>query len=265
MVEIRRRPLKPFQLTVTGLASAMAAPGGGGTSGLPTGGGGGGGGGGIGDPSPLVPPVYPPQVATPTFSPNGGVVLITDPITIACATSGATIYYTTDGSTPTRASAVYTGAITVSSYSPVYIKALGVAPGRLDSDVATAAFSNYTGRAVRIDITAAQNCEPCGVGDWANGSWWCWEGNSWRAQNVALSGGKVGGVRVYPDFGTPGSWLLDVDYDNPGGCNLSWAKFFDSVVVGTSLGPATRNYNSFCTVSGSLYYGNISIGAWFIP
>lgn len=48
------------------------------------------------------------KVATPVFSPAGGSILTTDLITITCATSGATIYYTLDGSTPSAANVVDT-------------------------------------------------------------------------------------------------------------------------------------------------------------
>lgn len=40
------------------------------------------------------------KVATPVFSPSGGAVLTTDFISITCATAGAAIWYTLDGSTP---------------------------------------------------------------------------------------------------------------------------------------------------------------------
>ena len=58
-------------------------------------------------------------VATPTFSQTGNVV------TISTATSGASIYYTTDGTTPTTASNAYpAGGITVTSN--MTIKAIAV-------------------------------------------------------------------------------------------------------------------------------------------
>src|ERR1700730_1163615 len=49
------------------------------------------------------------QAATPTFSPAGGVYTSAQSVTISSATSGATIYYTTNGvTTPTTASTKYT-------------------------------------------------------------------------------------------------------------------------------------------------------------
>ena len=47
-------------------------------------------------------------VKVPEFSPNGGLFLEPQTVTITCATEGATIYYTTDGTEPTTDSNEYT-------------------------------------------------------------------------------------------------------------------------------------------------------------
>lgn len=78
-------------------------------------------------------------VETPTFSIAGGEVEEGTTVTISCATSGATIYYTTDGNEPTTSSAVYSGAITVNK--AMTIKAFAAKDGYTDSEVASATFT----------------------------------------------------------------------------------------------------------------------------
>jgi hypothetical protein len=80
-----------------------------------------------------------PSVATPTFSPAAGTYTSAQSVTLSDATSGATIYYTTDGTTPTASSAAYTGPIAVSSTEMV--EAIAVATGETNSTVASAAYT----------------------------------------------------------------------------------------------------------------------------
>lgn len=102
-----------------------------------------------------------PKVATPTFAPAAGEVLSGTEVAISCATTGATIYYTTDGSTPTTASTEYTGAIEVTA--AVTIKAIAVKAEMTDSAVATAAYT------IGIPTAAAPTFTPNG-GEVAKGS-----------------------------------------------------------------------------------------------
>jgi len=88
------------------------------------------------------------DTATPTISPAGGTITSPESVTIADATAGATIYYTTDGSTPTTASAVYTSAITVSSTETV--EAIAVASGDAVSGVATESYTLATPAATPV-------------------------------------------------------------------------------------------------------------------
>jgi len=85
------------------------------------------------------------QAATPTFTPGAGTYATAQKVTIASATVGAAIYYTTNETTPTASSTKYTGPITVAASQ--YIKAIAVAPGYTQSAVAT---SEYL-----IDLPAA--------------------------------------------------------------------------------------------------------------
>ena len=80
-----------------------------------------------------------PMVSTPTFSPAAGTYTSAQSVTISDATSGATIYYTTNGTTPTTSSTPYTGPITVSSTET--LEAIAVATGDTNSAVASAAYT----------------------------------------------------------------------------------------------------------------------------
>ena len=78
-------------------------------------------------------------VALPTFSPNGGTSTNSVSVTLACGTTGATIHYTTDGSTPTSNSTTYVSAITLSN--SVTVNAIAFATGYAPSSEATANFT----------------------------------------------------------------------------------------------------------------------------
>ena len=63
------------------------------------------------------------QVATPTITPNGGVYSGTVAVTLQTTTPGASIYYTTDGQSPTQSSRLYKGKFTLSDSTLVKAKA----------------------------------------------------------------------------------------------------------------------------------------------
>ena len=79
----------------------------------------------------------PVTVAAPTFSLPEGRYTESQTLTISCETEGATIYYTTDGTTPTNESTPYTGAITISETQTV--KAIAY-KGETASNVTTAEY-----------------------------------------------------------------------------------------------------------------------------
>jgi hypothetical protein len=78
------------------------------------------------------------ETATPAFSPSPGTYIGIQIVTLSDSAASATIYYTTDGTTPTTASTLYTGPIIVSVTST--IKAIGVAPGLSPSVAATGTY-----------------------------------------------------------------------------------------------------------------------------
>jgi kumamolisin len=77
--------------------------------------------------------------ATPAISPPTGNYSTPQLVTLSDATGGVTIYYTTNGSTPTTASTTYTGPFTVSS--PATVNAMAVGGSYAPSTVATATYT----------------------------------------------------------------------------------------------------------------------------
>ncbi len=91
-----------------------------------------------------------PVAATPTFSPAAGTYTTAQTVTISDATSGATIYYTTNGTTPTTASTRYIAPITVSSTQT--IQAIAVATGFTQSAVGSATYTITSGGGTAINL-----------------------------------------------------------------------------------------------------------------
>jgi hypothetical protein len=77
--------------------------------------------------------------AAPTFSPAAGSYSSTQTVSISDATAGAAIYYTSDGTTPTTGSTLYSGPITVSKTQT--IEAIATSPDYVTSAVASALYT----------------------------------------------------------------------------------------------------------------------------
>ena len=83
--------------------------------------------------------LYTIAATAPVFSPRAGTYTSTQSVTITDSTAGAAIYYTTDGTTPTTSSSLYSGPITVSSTKG--FKAVATAPGYSKSAVTSALYT----------------------------------------------------------------------------------------------------------------------------
>jgi len=127
-------------VTAAGLTTLVVGCGSGGSN---SGSGGGGGGG------------SQSAASTPTFSPAGGSYTSTQSVTIADSTSGAAIYYTTDGSTPTTSSTKYSSAISVAKTQT--INAIAVASGFTNSSTGTATYDIYSSSTVTVSTNANGN------------------------------------------------------------------------------------------------------------
>ncbi len=118
--------------------------------------------------------------ATPAFSPAAGTYNSAQNITITDSAQNAEIYYTTDGTTPTTASNVYSEPISVSSTET--LKAIALAPGYALSAVATAAYTITLPTATPQFLPSA--------------------GTYTSAQNVTISDTTPGAVIYYTTNGT---------------------------------------------------------------
>jgi poly(beta-D-mannuronate) lyase len=102
-----------------------------------------------------------PQAAAPSFSPAGGTYTSTQIVTITSATGGASIRYTTDGSTPSEtAGTIYSSPVSLSSS----VKAIAYKAGFTDSSVTSAAYIiNISGPPPTLNFEA-ESLSPVGTG-----------------------------------------------------------------------------------------------------
>ncbi|MDR0763192.1 MAG: M6 family metalloprotease domain-containing protein [Bacteroidales bacterium] len=80
-----------------------------------------------------------PRVATPVFSPDGDSYPDSVVVSILCETSGASVYYTVDGSVPSRNAILYVSPIVLKT--PTTLKAIAYKDGLDNSNTGTASYS----------------------------------------------------------------------------------------------------------------------------
>jgi glucose/arabinose dehydrogenase len=90
-------------------------------------------------PSGVARAVYTLQAGTPVISPASGQITNGTPISISCITPGVAIYYTTNGTTPTISSAVYSGPLRMQGN--LTLEALAVESGYNNSSIAASGYS----------------------------------------------------------------------------------------------------------------------------
>lgn len=129
-----------------------------------------------------------PPAATPTFTPAAGTYTSIQNVTLASTTASASIYYTTDGSTPTPASTLYTGAISVGTTQT--IKAIATAINFSNSAVGSALYT------INLPQVATPTFSPCSPGPAPN----C--GTYSTPQTVTISDATAGASIYYTTNGT---------------------------------------------------------------
>ena len=156
--------------------------------------------------------------ATPAFSPVAGTYCGSQTVTISSTTTGSTIYYTTDGSTPSTGSAHGTAgaanaSVTVGSNQTV--KAIAVKDGMTNSDAGSAA---YTITAPLTTMDAIYSAA-ASAGNTATSA--CIEFDNW-----VVSGVSTNGKNVYVTDGTKGFMI----FNNSAGMGFSVGNILSGAV-----------------------------------
>lgn len=93
----------------------------------------------------LTQDVFSGQAPAPTFSPAPGTYANAQSVSINDSLSGSTIYYTTNGTTPTTSSAAYSGPINVTATETIEAIAADTASGYSASSVASGTYTITNG------------------------------------------------------------------------------------------------------------------------
>lgn len=81
------------------------------------------------------------KVETPVADPVGSKYYESQEVTLTCSTSGASIYYTTDGSEPDAGSTLYTTPIYI--IKTTILNAIGIKAGYTNSDIMSETYRMY--------------------------------------------------------------------------------------------------------------------------
>jgi prepilin-type N-terminal cleavage/methylation domain-containing protein len=122
-----------------------------------------------------------PQAATPIASPVAGTYTGAQSVSLSCSTPGSTMYYTTDGTTPTLGSTAYSTPINVAASET--IKSICAASGYTNSAQLSAAYT------INYPIASTPSASPAA-------------GMYYAAQSVSLSCSTPGSTMYYTTNGT---------------------------------------------------------------
>ena len=131
----------------------------------------------------------PTLTATPTCTPVAGVYSTSQTVTLSCATSGAAIRYTTDGSTPSEtAGTVYSTALSITSTT--HLKAIAYLSGMFDSPMANGLYT--------IGTTSSTP----GTIQWTNNG--VWTAPTTKPATLDVSNLLCNGSPIYPNVDSEG-------------------------------------------------------------
>jgi len=169
-----------------------------------------------------------PTVATPAASPPAGTYTAEQSVTLSSTTTGAAIYYTTNGTDPTTSSALYSGAISIRVTTT--LKAFAVKDGMNNSMVLTAVYNISGGTFTSIDE----------LGTWLSSQP---VNSAATAYNVKLTVNNLGG-----DYNTAGSLGYVIRNNN--------TKYVNLDLSGNTFTSIGKNSFAYCTSLTSVTIGS---------
>jgi hypothetical protein len=178
-------------------------------------------------------------VGAPSFSPGAGTYASAQAVILSSTTPGATIYYTTDGSTPTTSSTKYTGAIAVASSE--ILQAIATAAGGSSSFVSSASYV--------IGTTSAPTFSPSA-------------GTYTTAQSVTISSSSAGATIYYTTDGTAPN-TSSAKYSGP--ITVSAGETIQAIATAGGLGNSSVDSAVYVIGSASAPAFSVAAGTYSTP
>ncbi|UJF31883.1 family 43 glycosylhydrolase [Paenibacillus hexagrammi] len=186
-------------------------------------------------------------VSNPVFTPAGGTFTDSQQVTLTTATPGAAIHYTTDGSTPTNNSAVYSSPITLTDTATV--KAYATKDGMLDSEIQSAVFTKAVSNPIG-DFNDDFN-------DMNISNWTTYQG-SWNANDGALHVNNGAGYKAVANGTDFANFTYESDISISGGTDSNNAGVIFRVSSPSNGADNLKGYYAGIAVNGLVQVGRFN-------
>ena len=152
--------------------------------------------------SAAVGPVDANQVAKPTANPDGGSFISGQEIMLASTTTGAIIYYTLDGTTPTSSSNSYNSATKPKITSSCTLKAIATKTDMVDSEVLSVSYTVVAAPSFTAVTSTSSGFTSSGIYSVAYGN------NRYVAGGSGRIAYSTNGTTWTESTGTSSSWIV---------------------------------------------------------
>jgi hypothetical protein len=201
-----------------------------------------------------------PAAAAPTFAPPPGSYSAAQSVSLSDTTPGASIRYTTNGTTPTTSSTLYNPGTPITVGSSMTIEAIAVANGYSTSPVASGSYVISTSAATQVSLVSSANVE--GIvnnGSAVTNGGLDGTGNSYSATLLGTSLSWNGNTYIFGAAGVADA-VSSATIHLPAG-NFSTLSLLATAVHGNQTGKVfTVNYSDGTSTSFTQ-----SLSDWFTP